>query len=301
MHRWLSGSLSVETLTVSIKGLPSHLSGLTITQLSDLHYDGVRLSTDLLTEAIALSNRYAPDLVVLTGDHITNDPAPAGPLAQHLQHLEAKTGVYAILGNHDIYYPHTRSTVTQAFEAVGIPVLWNQVCYPWGKGLALVGLADYWSREFRADVLDTVPAGTPRLVLSHNPDSAVPLKPYRVDLQLSGHTHGGQIVLPWIGPFPQWYQQLRNRTPKWLRRWVPYMRRDCHKVVKHWEWAQGLHRVGENMLYVNRGLGTYPPGRLWCPPELTVIRLMVAPGERSQSGQVPKAAPQDRPLTLTGG
>ncbi|MGF1515971.1 MAG: metallophosphoesterase [Elainellaceae cyanobacterium] len=283
MNRWLSGALSVETLTVFIKGLPSYLSGLTITQLSDLHYDGVRLSTALLTEAIALSNRYEPDIVVLTGDHITNDPAPAGQLAQHLRGLQAKTGVYAILGNHDIYYPHTAATVTQAFERVGISVLWNQVCYPWGDELALVGLADYWSREFRTDVLDAVPPTTPRIVLSHNPDSAVPLQRHRVDLQLSGHTHGGQIVLPGMGPFPHWYQRLRNRTPKWLRAWIPYMRQDCHKVVKHWEWAQGLHRVGENTLYVNRGLGTYFPGRLWCPPELTVIQLVAAPTESAFS------------------
>jgi len=279
MHRWLSGSLSTETVTVLIQGLPSALSGLTIVQLSDLHYDGVRLSTALLTEAIDLSNRYSPDLVVLTGDHITNDPAPAAQLAGHLKRLQAKAGVYAILGNHDIYYPETAPALTRAFEGVGIRVLWNQVCYPWGDGLALVGLADYWSREFRTAPLDSIPADTPRLVLSHNPDSAVPLQRHRVDLQLSGHTHGGQIVLPGLGPVPQWYQQLRNRTPPWLRSYVPYMRQDCHKVVKHWEWAQGLHQVGENRLYVNRGLGTFPPGRLWCPPELTVIRLMAAPSK----------------------
>ncbi|MGF1514283.1 MAG: metallophosphoesterase [Elainellaceae cyanobacterium] len=294
MHRWLSGSLSVETLTVFIKGLPSHLSGLTITQLSDLHYDGVRLSTDLLTEAIALSNRYEPDIVVLTGDHITNDPAPATALAQHLKGLKTKRGVYAILGNHDIYYPHTRPAVTQAFEQAGITVLWNQVCYPWGEGLAVVGLADYWSREFSTAALNTVSPQTARLVLSHNPDSAVPLSRHRVDLQLSGHTHGGQIVLPGMGPFPHWYQKLRDRTPKWLRPYLPYMRQDCHKVVKHWEWAQGLHRVEENMLYVNRGLGTYPPGRLWCPPELTVIQLVAAPTGSATSSTVSSQAAVDQ-------
>ncbi|MEO0407820.1 MAG: metallophosphoesterase [Cyanobacteria bacterium P01_A01_bin.135] len=277
MHPWLSGSLSVETLTVSIRGLPSHLNGLVITQLSDLHYDGLRLSQKLLDEAIVCSNQCNPDLVVLTGDHITNDPAPAPALACHVARLQAKAGVYAILGNHDLYYPETGPAVTAAFEAVGVRVLWNEVCYPWGEGLALVGLADYWCREFCTTPLETVPSDTPRLVLSHNPDSAVPLQHHRVDLQMSGHTHGGQIVLPGLGPFPHWYQRLRYRTPKWLRPYIPYMRRDCHKVVKHWEWAQGLHQVGDNTLYVNRGLGTYPPGRLFCPPELTVIRLVAAP------------------------
>lgn len=276
MHPWLSGPLTTETLTISIAGLPSHLSGLVVTQLSDLHYDGLRLSDALLDEAIACSNGHNPDLVVLTGDHITDQPDPAPELARRLAHLKAKAGVYAILGNHDLYYVKTRSAITSALEAVNIRVLWNEVCYPWGEGLALVGLADYWSREFCTAPLETVPADTPRLVLSHNPDSAASLQPHRVDLQLSGHTHGGQIILPGLGPLPQWYQHLRQRTPAWLRPYIPYMRRDCHKVVKHWEWAQGLHRVGQNRLYVNRGLGTYPPGRLLCPPELTVIRLVAA-------------------------
>jgi predicted MPP superfamily phosphohydrolase len=98
-----------------------------------------------------------------------------------------------------------------------------------------------------------------------------------VDLQLSGHTHGGQVVIPGLGPLPTWYQAFRRYVPKSWRPWIPYMREDCYKVVRHWQWAQGLHRVGENWLYVNRGLGTYLPGRLFCPPELTVITLTAGP------------------------
>jgi uncharacterized protein len=286
MHRLLSGPLSIESVTIEISDLPSYLAGIRIVQLSDLHYDGLRISEQLLAKAIAVTNRAQPDIVVITGDHVTDDPTPAVALAERLQSIDCRSGIYAILGNHDIVPAIARSTITRAFTQVGIRVLWNQIAYPFGPALPLVGLADYWSREFNpAIVLSQLSPSIPRIVLSHNPDTAVPLQSWRVDLQLSGHTHGGQIVIPGLGPVPTWYQQIRRWVPKRLRRWVPYMREDCHKVVKHWEWAQGLHQVGNNQLYVNRGLGTFPPARFFCPPEVTIITLVpqtVESNERSQ-------------------
>jgi predicted MPP superfamily phosphohydrolase len=274
MHRLLSGKLSIERLTVHIDGLPASLQGTTLAQLSDLHFDGLRLSEALLAEAIAASNQAQPDLVMLTGDYVTDDPSPIHGLAQWLQKLQSRVGTFAVLGNHDIYSPQAKTEITTALMESGISVLWNQIAYPLGPELPIVGLADYWSKEFNpAPVMDNLDPAIPRIVLSHNPDSAVRLQPWRVDLQLSGHSHGGQIVIPGLGPFPTWYQTIRRYTPKGLRRWVPYMREDCHKVMRHWEWAQGFHRVGSNQLYVNRGLGTYYPGRLFCPPEVTIITL----------------------------
>jgi predicted MPP superfamily phosphohydrolase len=278
MHRLLSGSLKVETLTIEIRDLPQALSGLRIVQLSDLHYDGLRLSEAMLHEAIARSNALQPDMVVLTGDLVTDDPTPIEPLAERLQHLQSRLGTYAVLGNHDIVPAGAKQRNTEALTAVGIRVLWNEIASPFGAGFPLVGLADFWSREFNpATVMDRIDPDIPRLVLSHNPDTAAYLKAWRVDLQLSGHTHGGQIVIPGLGPFPTWYQKVRRRVPKALRPWIPYMREDCYKVAQHWEWAQGLHQVGQNWLYVNRGLGTYPPGRLFCPPELTLVELVPSP------------------------
>ncbi|MGJ3249322.1 MAG: metallophosphoesterase [Elainellaceae cyanobacterium] len=278
MNRLLSGPLTVDSLTIEIAGLPSHLYGTKIAQLSDLHYDGLRLSDMMLVEAIAKSNALQPDIVVLTGDHVTDDPTPIHDLVQRLCALQSRAGVYAILGNHDIVPAGAQSIITDAFTQAGIHVLWNDIAYPFGAGLPLVGLADLWSKDFKpAPILNQLDDAIPRIVLAHNPDCAVRLKSWRVDLQLSGHTHGGQIVIPGLGPFPTWYQKVRRYVPKRLRRWLPYMSEDCHKVVKHWEWAQGLHQVGSNCLYVNRGLGTYLPGRLFCPPELTVITLMGKP------------------------
>ena len=138
-----------------------------------------------------------------------------------------------------------------------------------------MGLADYWSREFNIKpVMSQLDAEIPRIVLSHNPDTAQVLKQWRVDLQLSGHTHGGQVMIPGIGPAVALYKTLRRSIPKSVRRKVPFMRKEFAKVVRHWEWAQGFHQVGKNQLYVNRGLGTYLPGRLFCPPEVTVITLV---------------------------
>ncbi|WP_072016388.1 metallophosphoesterase [Neosynechococcus sphagnicola] len=277
MHRILTGPLTIESVTVAIAGLPDRLQGTTLVHLSDLHYDGFRLSETLLQQAIAATNRANPDLILLTGDYVTDDPEPIHDLAQRLQSLSSRAGIYAVLGNHDLCYRHSQTQITQALTAIGIQVLWNQIAYPLGADIALVGLADMWSREFNPQsLLSQLPLQLPRIVLSHNPDSAVPLQAWRVDLQLSGHTHGGQVVIPGLGTISQWLDPVRRKVPKSLRRGLPLMRK-CHKVVQHWEWAQGLHRIGDHTLYVNRGLGTYFPGRLFCPPEVTVITLTGKP------------------------
>ncbi|MEH1805885.1 metallophosphoesterase [Nostoc sp.] len=273
MHWLLSGPLSTEALTVNIAGLPASLQGKKLVQLSDFHYDGLRLSEEMLEKAIAVTNEAKPDLILLTGDYVTDDPSPIQQLVLRLKHLQSRCGVYAILGNHDIHYRQAKVEVTEALASIGIHVLWNEIAYPLGKELPLVGLADYWSREFHpAPVMNQLNPDTPCIVLSHNPDTAEILQTWRVDLQLSGHTHGGQIVIPGIGPAAFFYEKLVKKISKKVRRRFPFLEVNV-SVVKHWEWAQGLHRVGKNQLYVNRGLGTYLPGRLFCPPEVTIITL----------------------------
>ncbi|WP_404787131.1 metallophosphoesterase [Altericista sp. CCNU0014] len=270
----LAGMLSVERIKIPIRDLPARLDGLTLVQLSDFHFDGVRLSVQLLEEAIAAANAAHPDAVLLTGDYVTEEPHPIYGLAQHLKSLKSNLGTYAILGNHDLCQPTSRRVVTHAMTEVGIRVLWDEIVYPFGEDLALVGLRDYWSPRFNPQpVLARVPERIPRIVLSHNPDSAKTLQQWRVDLQLSGHTHGGEVVLPGFGPAVVGLKQIRKHSHKSLHRWMKPLTKNCDKVVQNWDWAQGLHRVGENVLYVNRGLGTHLPGRLFCPPEVTVIVL----------------------------
>lgn len=273
MHRILTGQLQVDHLTLKIIGLPNHLQGTKLVQMSDFHYDRKRLSEWLLSEAIAITNEIEPDLILLTGDFITDEPEPVYDLVLRLKYLESRAGVYAVLGNHDQEYPGARDKVIDAFTSINIPILLNQVVYPLGSTLALVGLEDYWSNNFKPlAVMESINPTIPRIVLSHNPDTAKVLQKWRVDLQLSGHTHGGQIRLPFCGPLPQFREPIRRLIPPFLRPVVPFMDK-CHKIVEYWEWSQGLHQIGNNYLYVNRGLGTYFPGRLLCPPEVTVITL----------------------------
>ena len=265
--------LKIERLTIAIANLPSSLSGIKIVQLSDLHYDGIRLSEKLLAKAIEVSNLENPDLVAITGDLVTDDPQPIKVLASKLIKLNSRVGIYVCLGNHDNASVQSRQQITNALTEVGIKVLWNEIDYPLGQELAIVGLADYWSKEFNPkSVFTQIDPNISRLVLSHNPDSAEILKKWRVDLQLSGHTHGGQIVIPGYGAAPILLQQIRKNTPKFCSNFIPYLKA-CSAVVKQWKWSEGWHQVGKNQLYVNRGLGTYFPGRFFCSPEVTVITL----------------------------
>ncbi|KKD38599.1 MAG: metallophosphoesterase [Limnoraphis robusta] len=273
MHRLFTGSLRVEHLTLGIANLPASLQGIRLAQLSDLHYDGFKLSDELLAEAIAETNKAEPDLILLTGDYVTNDPQPIHRLVLHLKQLRSKAGIYAVLGNHDYYYRYSSRVITEALTKIGIQVLSNQVVYPLGDRLALIGLPDIYSGQFNpASVMDTVDPMTPRIVLSHSPDTAELLQKWRVDLQLSGHTHGGQVVLPGLGALPGVMRDVQCQLPEPLRFLIP-LKTNCKRMFKHWEWASGLHQVGSNCLYVNRGLGTYPPGRFNCPPEVTIITL----------------------------
>ena len=265
--------LKIERFTIAIADLPTSLIGTKIVQLSDLHYDGIRLAESILADAIAACNRENPDLVCITGDFVTDDPTPISQLALRLKELNSKVGIYGCLGNHDSVSPDCEKQIIQALAEVGIKVLFNEMIYPLGEELAIVGLADFWSKEFQPkNIFTQINPAIPRIVLSHNPDSAKVLKSYRVDLQLSGHTHGGQIVIPGYGAAPILLQQIRKSTPKFLRNYIPYIK-ECSAVVKYWQWSEGWHQVGKNQLYVNRGLGTYAPGRFFCPPELTVITL----------------------------
>jgi predicted MPP superfamily phosphohydrolase len=188
----------------------------------------------------------------------------AGPCAAALSALDPPLGTYAVLGNHDHW--DGAPEVREALLARSIPVLENEhrIVTRNGARLCIAGIEELW--EGAPDVaaaLAGVDAGVPRIVISHNPDlvDALGDEP-RVDLVLAGHTHGGQIVLPWLGPLL-----------------VPARR----------EHASGLVRTPHAWLYVTRGLGVItPPARLGCRPEIAILELVRAPSPAPRTPPIPR-------------
>jgi uncharacterized protein len=236
MQPLFNQALKVETLTLTIDNLPPHLNGTKLVQLSDLHFDGERLSEKILNQAIDATNQAEADFVVITGDFVTDDPKPIYELADRLKKVQARSGIYGILGNHDLCR-NSKQIIIEALSAVDIRVLWNEIAYPVGEGLALVGLADFWSAAYKQSdaVLDQLSADLPRIVLAHNPDCAEPLQKWRVDLQLSGHSHGGQIIIPGIVNISVLCANLYGTLPKKIKYKIPVLKA-CYRVMKHWEW-----------------------------------------------------------------
>jgi predicted MPP superfamily phosphohydrolase len=237
---------------------PSRLDGFTIALLSDFHYDPY-FSIHPLHAAIPLVNELHPDLIVLTGDFVTvpalntgdNEKAASGaePCARLLRQMRSRHGSWAVMGNHDYYTSSAR--VTSALQAEGIQCLANQsvAIEQDGARFWLAGLDDLFSGT--ADLQKTlhrIPADEATVLLVHEPDYADVVARHPVDLQLSGHSHGGQIRIPGLGPL---------FLPDFARKYV---------------W--GLYRIGELILYTNPGLGTIGLPMRWnCPPEITLLTL----------------------------
>jgi len=247
-----SAQLVIERVQIPIKNLQPALEGFTIAQLSDIHLGGLT-RPDLARRAVALANSLNPDLVVLTGDYVWHDVEAIFDLAPILADLDARYGVYAALGNHEIWT--NVGVVTRAFEEIRMPLLVNQgVTIQVGRqDLFLAGLDDGWSgRPDLNAALQSAPAEAPVILLFHEPDLAdrVSLDP-RVSLQLAGHSHGGQVRFPVIG------------APV-----LPYL---------SWKYDMGLYRIRDMWLYTNRGIGvTNIPIRYNCPPEITLFTLVRA-------------------------
>jgi len=245
---------------IPLSRCPAAFDGMTIAQLSDIHYDKY-FSVVPLRRALTMVNDLRPDLIVITGDFITippfhdyfNNAKPAAaaidPCVQLLLQLHAPLGTFAILGNHDVDSDPER--ITAALQAASIPVLRN-ASIPLERSSAriwLAGVDDLGSGKPDMNAtLKPVPKGEAIVLLSHEPDYADEVAKYPVDLQLSGHSHGGQVRLPVLG------------AP-----WLP-------DGAKKYPW--GLRKVGPLTLYTNAGLGTIRvPVRLNCPPEITLFTL----------------------------
>lgn len=250
-------------LEIPLTRLPASLDGFTIAQLSDLHYDE-HFSAVPIRKAVSIVNGLQPDLIALTGDFATvpafsdylhnakKGAAAAEPCALAIASLRARYGVFAILGNHD--HDSDPDRVIAALMSQGIQLLRN-ASHPIeaaGARLWLAGVDDVLTGRPDLDVsLKGIPRSEPVVLLAHEPDYADQAAAYPVDLQLSGHSHGGQVRLPLIG--------------------APFL----PDLAKKYPW--GLRRVGPLTLYTNVGLGTIRiAARLNCPPEVTLITLRAA-------------------------
>jgi len=245
-----AGQPAVERVQIPLKNLPSALEGLRIVWLSDFHlYPYTEL--DVLLRAAAMAASLNPDVLILGGDYVTREAEAVFELGPTLANLNARYGVFSIIGNHDIWT--NIDVVETGLAKARIPILKN-------KGVALsinnsplylAGVDDGWSGQPDiAAAMENQPDGATTVLLAHEPDLAdqFSLDP-RISLQLSGHSHGGQIRFQGIGAFV-----------------LPYLGR---------KYDMGLYRVNDMWLYTNRGLGNVTePIRYNCPPEVTEITLV---------------------------
>jgi uncharacterized protein len=202
-------------------------------------------------------NGLRPDLIALTGDFVSapwfssnaKAAAVAEPCAALLRQMSAPHGMWASLGNHDFFTDP--AFVTGALRAAGIQVLINQsVAIEANGGRFWLGAVNdlLGGRADLSATLQPIPSGEATILMAHEPDYADFVARHPVDLQLSGHTHGGQVRFPFVGAL-----------------YLP----DLGK-----KYVSGLYRVGPLTLYTNPGLGTIQvPVRLNCPPEITLLTM----------------------------
>ncbi len=245
-------TLAFTTTRSSVK-LPHLTSTLKLVQLTDLHY-GHFVTADWVERWVKAANLERADLIVVTGD-IIDRAVPAAELekiADLLGQLEARLGVYAVLGNHDYFYRSPDVSVRglqRRLEARGIRVLVNENERV-RDDLWLAGIDDLWLGSPNLGyTLRGLPPSAASVLLSHNPDILATV-PASVGLTLSGHTHGGQVRVPGLRTL----FNVSNYGERFQRGWV-----------KGFQGAQG---------YVSRGLGVGGlPLRIFCPAELVVLEL----------------------------
>lgn len=234
--------IGVTRVLLPVTGLPPALEGLRIGLMTDVHHSAMVPETDV-NKAIDLILAERPDLVVLGGDYVSfGDRAFVGPVAELLARLQSPHGVFAILGNHD-----DERAVPEALKRRGISVLEDSrtLLRIRGEGLELAGVR-FWTR--RPQEIARVLQGTTHttLLLAHDPRRLTEAAALKVPAVLSGHTHGGQVLIPGLDA------AVRRRFPV----------------------LQGLGSKDRSSIFVSRGVGTvYLPVRVNCPPEVAVVTL----------------------------
>ncbi len=226
---------------LTMSGLDPSLDGLRIAFLTDLHFSALVPAADI-ERAVLMARQARPDMVVLGGDYVSfGDRSYVEPVADLLRPLDAPYGVFAVLGNHD-----EERSVTAAFERRGFSLLLDRWTRVEIKSAVLdVGGVRFWTR--RREVSAAVRgSGASMLLLAHDPRRLREAADLDIGGVLSGHTHGGQIVLPGLGAL----------------------------AARKFPIAAGLIREGNTSMFVSRGIGTvYAPVRIGCPPEVSIVTL----------------------------
>jgi predicted MPP superfamily phosphohydrolase len=242
----------VITVDVPIDSLPAALDGFTIVQISDIHV-GPTIKQRYVDAIVDAVNRLKPDLIAVTGDVVDGSVAQLSTHTRPLGRLNARYGAYLVTGNHE-YYSGVDQWIAE-FERLGLHVLMNEhvVLDHDGARVLIAGVTDYTAGHFdpshRSDPAAAL-AGAPgdvrvRVLLAHQPRTALAAADAGFTLQLSGHTHGGQF-------FP-WNFFVRLQQP----------------------FTAGLARLNDLWVYTSRGTGYWgPPKRLGAPSEITRLRLV---------------------------
>ena len=249
-----------EHVAIRLNRLPPEFDGLRLAQLTDIHF-GPNIGRNHVEKAMQMAVAFKPDVVVLTGDFVSHPLLKpnrrqgakfAEPCANALAQFKRVPQI-AVLGNHDHWTDP--EIVHHALAERSINVLRN-ACFVLERGdkrLWIAGIDDAFERKADLNAaLALIPADEPTILLAHEPDYADYAARFPIDLQLSGHSHGGQVRLPGIGPLI-----------------LPHLARKYHT---------GHYRIGKLQLYTSRGVGVInPPVRFNCPPEVTLITLKSQP------------------------
>lgn len=235
--------LKLVTMDVPVSGLPPALNGLRVGLLTDVHHS-LMVAGDTVSEAVNLLQQSSPDLVALGGDYVTyGDRRFVAPVAERLAPLaSAPHGAFAVLGNHD-----DDTDMPRALASRGLAVLKDQrtTLRIRGERLDVAGLR-YWTRQAREVAQVIRGTGPTTLLLAHDPRRLAEAALLDVQVVLSGHTHGGQVVLPGVGAF----------------------------AARRFPVLSGLAAEANTSLFVSRGVGTvYLPIRLNCPPDVALLTL----------------------------
>jgi predicted MPP superfamily phosphohydrolase len=246
----------VERVTVRVPKLPAAFDGFRIGQLSDLHVQK-SFSAFRLSPAVELLKAEKPDLIALTGDYVNFEETDNLPYfaacAKAFSGVTAPHGFFVTFGNHDFPAPPADPPLTM-WEEIGARPLLDTIAEieRGGERFILIGFRSAVSRAVFPDLFfEKLPKDACKVVLWHEPDRADEVAKAGGNLQLSGHTHGGQVILPFVG------------APL-----LPYLGK---------KYPSGLFEVAGMPLYVTRGIGLLPPMlRLNCPPEVTILTLRPA-------------------------